>query len=466
MKSTDAGLIALLGTDQFVFADCYTFTLVDGTTVLRFTTADFDVKYGGNTYSSKNALFDNLQRKSLGHWKAGLDVDTWNIDIYPLPSDPVSGATWPAKINGQPWLVAARAGAFDGADVQIDRCFWSAWPNSWNAAFVPDYVLSSYFSGRVADFDANRSVLMLRINSYMELLQRPMPRNVYQAQCRHTLYDAGCGLSRSAFNPVTQYIFNNTNNGWLISGSGVGTSLVAAPAGSVFTEGVGSDPGIYKSVGTLDPTTNYIIKLDIERTQAGGGWDGHFFYANNLHPLDGSSNKVFVDSWAVGQRATVYLDLRSMNGSNPANDWIVGGNVPVIRFDFDRFDFDSGGGGPGIFIIHEISFGMLAATSGTVLTVTNNGNFTTDLVQATGYFSLGMVKWDTGNNAGLSQSIREHRAGAQLIMFGAMPFNVQVGDTFTAYPGCDKLLTTCQNKFVNQANFAGAPYIPSPETAV
>jgi uncharacterized phage protein (TIGR02218 family) len=41
-----------------------------------------------------------------------------------------------------------------------------------------------------------------------------------------------------------------------------------------------------------------------------------------------------------------------------------------------------------------------------------------------------------------------------------MPFAIQVGDTFTYAPGCDKTRETCCNKFNNILNFRGFPDIP------
>jgi hypothetical protein len=40
------------------------------------------------------------------------------------------------------------------------------------------------------------------------------------------------------------------------------------------------------------------------------------------------------------------------------------------------------------------------------------------------------------------------------------------GDTFTAYPGCDKTQNTCTSKFNNLVNFGGFPYVPVPEAAI
>src|ERR1043166_5313348 len=117
MKPFPAGLDTLLATKIYVFADLYSFALSDGVTTLRYTTADTDVDYSGNTYTSRGPFFDQISSKSRGHWKAGLDLDTWAVEIVPAPADPITGATFPAKILGQPWLSAARAGALQGAAV-------------------------------------------------------------------------------------------------------------------------------------------------------------------------------------------------------------------------------------------------------------------------------------------------------------------------------------------------------------
>jgi hypothetical protein len=53
------------------------------------------------------------------------------------------------------------------------------------------------------------------------------------------------------------------------------------------------------------------------------------------------------------------------------------------------------------------------------------------------------------------------------------PYTPQAGETFTIYPGCDKVgqiggdiaAGTCQVKFSNIARFKGTPFVPTPENA-
>jgi uncharacterized phage protein (TIGR02218 family) len=310
LKPFPAGLDTLLATKSYVTCDLYQFALTDGTTVLRFTTSDADVLYGGVVWSSKGPFFDSLTSKSRGHWKAGLDVDTWQVEVIPPGADPVTGATYPDKIYNVGWLSAARAGALDGATVDVHRAYWASWP-AWPIAapgqLVPTYVLLDVFAGRVAAIDITRTEALISINSHMELLTRTMPRNTYQAGCRWTLFDAGCAISRAGF----------------------------AVAGQV-------------------------------------------------------------------------------------------SGVP-----------------------------------------TSNGTFNTTLANIADYFTLGMLTWTSGANAKLSRAIRQYTGvSGGMTLIAPMPFAVAAGDAFTAYPGCDKQMATCQTKFANLANFGGQPFIPSPETAV
>lgn len=178
MKSANAGLISLLGSGQgFKVADLYTFTLANGT-VLRLTSFDLDLTYGGNTWLSTGPILERTRVENV----MGLDVSTLTITITPRPSDTVAGLGW---------LAAAQGGVLDGATVVLDRAAIQTLPTvvgTWNA-----------FSGRLAGMKINRAKLVVSVNSDTELLNIKMPRNLYQPGCLHTLYDFDCGLSRATF---------------------------------------------------------------------------------------------------------------------------------------------------------------------------------------------------------------------------------------------------------------------------
>ena len=205
-EASAGALDALLATRQFVFADLYTITLPDGlstvTQPLRYTTADIDVGYGGNTWLHGGPLVGSggaTGSRPTGHWKLGLDVDTWDVVIVPRAYDPVSDTAFPDNIGGIPWQAAVRAGLLDNAVITVDRAFapvWPAWPV--NAPFTPAGVLN-IFTGITGGVDFSRTQVALSIDSYLVLLSIAMPRNLYGAACKRNLFDIGCTLNRASF---------------------------------------------------------------------------------------------------------------------------------------------------------------------------------------------------------------------------------------------------------------------------
>jgi uncharacterized phage protein (TIGR02218 family) len=96
----------------------------------------------------------------------------------------------------------------------------------------------------------------------------------------------------------------------------------------------------------------------------------------------------------------------------------------------------------------------------TINVVTSGGIFTANaLTQAAGYFTGGEIQWLTGANAGLKREIKEF-SNKQIILALPMPYALQVGDTFKAVAGCDKIFSTCKTKFNNVNNFRGEPHVP------
>ena len=93
-------------------------------------------------------------------------------------------------------------------------------------------------------------------------------------------------------------------------------------------------------------------------------------------------------------------------------------------------------------IVNDPSFGVVfyasVAGGGTPITVQLNGVSFEVLGLAAGQIS------ETG----------------VLTLYLPMTYEVQQGDLFTIYPGCDKQNTTCAAKFNNIVNFRGEPFIP------
>lgn len=76
-----------------------------------------------------------------------------------------------------------------------------------------------------------------------------------------------------------------------------------------------------------------------------------------------------------------------------------------------------------------------------------------------GYYSLGVLTFTSGDNNGLKFDVKSHSPGL-IDLWSVPPFSVTVGTTFSVVAGCDKKRDTCINKFNNVINFQGFPYIP------
>ncbi|HEU0118817.1 MAG TPA: DUF2163 domain-containing protein [Alphaproteobacteria bacterium] len=100
--------------------------------------------------------------------------------------------------------------------------------------------------------------------------------------------------------------------------------------------------------------------------------------------------------------------------------------------------------------------------TGSVTSVTDNTSFTdTSRSEATGTFNYGKLTWTSGANNGLSMEVKGWDASLQAFtLWLPMPYAIQIHDTYSVYPGCDKRFTTCQSTFNNAVNFGGFPYVP------
>lgn len=88
-----------------------------------------------------------------------------------------------------------------------------------------------------------------------------------------------------------------------------------------------------------------------------------------------------------------------------------------------------------------------------------------DIHQPQGWFTQGVIEFLEGGNKGLKRTIRLHEFDVLLLTLPLLE-QPQIGQRMKIYPGCDKRLETCQNRFNNFSRFRGAPFIPIPETSV
>ena len=98
--------------------------------------------------------------------------------------------------------------------------------------------------------------------------------------------------------------------------------------------------------------------------------------------------------------------------------------------------------------------------TGTVDSVSSLYQFTdTSRAEAADWFRYGLLTFTSGNNAGRSMEVKDFD-GSTFTLFEAMPEAIAAGDAYEVYPGCDKSLSTCRDKFNNVVNNRSFPYIP------
>lgn len=113
--------------------------------------------------------------------------------------------------------------------------------------------------------------------------------------------------------------------------------------------------------------------------------------------------------------------------------------------------------------------GIVIATwtvTGSVTSVASQSAFTDSVrAEAADYFNFGLLTFTSGDNDGFAMEVKDFASGA-FVLQQAMPNPIQVGDAYSVYAGCDKLLATCKTKFNNVINFRGFPHVPGPDRYV
>jgi uncharacterized phage protein (TIGR02218 family) len=120
-----------------------------------------------------------------------------------------------------------------------------------------------------------------------------------------------------------------------------------------------------------------------------------------------------------------------------------------------------------VFCDADCGLGLATFTqTGHVVTVGDQASFGMDLAAADGFYTLGVVTFTSGPNAGVSRSVKSSAASGNAIKLTApLPAAPVVGDSFTISQGCALSMAACQG-FNNLSRFRGAPFIPPPTTGL
>ncbi|HWR15174.1 MAG TPA: DUF2163 domain-containing protein [Terriglobales bacterium] len=191
---------------------------------------------------------------------------------------------------------------------------------------------------------------------------------------------------------------------------------------------------------------------------AGGGFTGATLTLETaimLNPGDTSAGTVVEFVGEVGgadsigrssAKFTVNALTNRLNQQVPRN--VIQPSCPFTLFD-------------SACTLNQASF----AVNCTVLSGSTANQINASHGKAASYFALGKIQFTSGLMNGHWFSIRDNTTSA-LSPVKNMGFTPTAGDTFTAYPGCDKLQTTCNTKFSNLVHFGGFPFVPEPEAGI
>jgi uncharacterized phage protein (TIGR02218 family) len=236
MKYITSSLTALFATRQYQMCGLYNFSLVGALSSLNYASGDVDIylqsslsggdtRWTNQTFVHNQAYFDRKDNRAKLSSAIGTQVSTLLFDVIP------AGAT----IEGQPFLSFVRGGGFDGAVLTYYGAYWPKISSGYTNPLVPTGIINK-FVGRVAEVDVGRNLATFSVNCHLELLNIQMPRNLYQAGCSNTLYDAGCTLSQAAFTVSSAVLVNSTSSTIYVSSLGAVSSYALGQI--TFTSGV------------------------------------------------------------------------------------------------------------------------------------------------------------------------------------------------------------------------------------
>lgn len=99
-----------------------------------------------------------------------------------------------------------------------------------------------------------------------------------------------------------------------------------------------------------------------------------------------------------------------------------------------------------------------------------NRIFATDLTDADAFFDLGLVIFSAGSaNEYLRMDVKTYLNNSNqglIELYEPMPADMIIGDTGTIQTGCDKTWETCKNRYTNQLNYRGFPFLYGLSTAL
>lgn len=221
---------------------------------------------------------------------------------------------------------------------------------------------------------------------------------------------------------------------------------IDAVTGELFPDKIGSVPWTSAARrGYLDGA-----RFHVERA---------YFASTPTYPLtNNTATAIGKISIFLGSIATV--DISEMKVIITANDYreLLDTNMPrnVFQSGCRHKLFDTGCTLTASSFVNNMTVTGSSTRSAITSGTTTPGGSTT--------FTLGRIVFTSGANQGFQRTVLSWTPGS-FVLQNPLPYAPAIGDTFQAYPGCDKTVDHCK-LFDNLLNFGGEPYIPAAELAV
>lgn len=212
VKPASSATLTILSGGSALKADLFDITLQNGR-VYHFTSFDVSLRAAvypsgvQNTYVTGYTITrgDTTQQ-------VGTDVQELELTISPDTQN-TGGAP---LIGGYTLPIAARLGLLDGATVTYSKLFMNI--PAAGAALDTSPGAVAWFVGKIAEIDpVGRFAVIIKVACGLQYLTVQMPRNLYQAGCGHTVYDAGCTLSKATFTHTATVSSVTSNSSFVTS---------------------------------------------------------------------------------------------------------------------------------------------------------------------------------------------------------------------------------------------------------
>jgi hypothetical protein len=191
------------------------------------------------------------------------------------------------------------------------------------------------------------------------------------------------------------------------------------------------------------------------------------FYADDSHEVNGEQFISFIENGGLGtfvRFAGRYSEASDIGHSSATIKYSSYVGILSTAFPPEVYQTECinclGDTNCGVNLASHAASGIVGSGTWT------KTEFGSNLATTAGIYDLGYVVFTSGTNEGAQISVKTQDASGEFTLvapLGSIPVS---GDTFTAYPGCAKSMTSCSAKFNNLLRFRGCPFIPTPTTGL